>query len=34
MPHTGIVGLQISRIIEEVVDLGAIAPKPNAEAVS
>ena len=34
MPHTGIVGVQVSRIIEEVMGLGAIAPKPAAEAVA
>ena len=32
MPHTGIVGLQTRRIIDELVALGGIGPKPAAEA--
>jgi hypothetical protein len=35
MPHTGIVAIQARRIIEEIMALGAIAPKPTAaEAVA
>jgi chromosome partitioning protein len=32
MPHAGIVGLQTRRIIDELVTLGGIGPKPAAEA--
>ena len=35
MPHTGIVAVQARRVIDEIVTLGAIAPKPTAaEAVA
>jgi chromosome partitioning protein len=35
MPHTGIVAVQARRVIDEIVALGAIAPKPTAaEAVA
>ena len=33
MPHTGIVAVQARRIIDEIVALGAIAPKPTAAEV-
>ena len=32
MPHTGIVAIQVRRIIDEIVGLGAISPKPVVEA--
>jgi chromosome partitioning protein len=34
MPHTGIVAVQVRRLIEEIVGLGAIAPKPAEKAVA
>jgi len=34
MPHTGIVAIQVRRLIEEIVSLGAIAPKPAEKAVA
>jgi len=34
MPHTGIVAIQVRRLIEEIVGLGAIAPKPAEKALA
>jgi chromosome partitioning protein len=34
MPHTGIVAVQVRRLIEEIVGLGAIAPKPAEKALA
>jgi len=34
MPHTGVVAIQVRRLIEEIVGLGAIAPKPAEKALA
>lgn len=32
MPHSGTIGIQVDRLIKELVGLGAISPKPTVEA--